>query len=1107
MKLRHKISSQLQERMGLGSGQRRKCNRFDHYDNGSRPMEEIIGDIRRGVAIPVQETFLDPRGLTDLLLSVVQPSSSSAAGTTGRESSTAVIINTTSSSPTSMADPRTSSDGTTAPSPLVETATVPTTSLLPLSGSSWRKPLLEVPLPQHHPLSLPDPREMEEAAARQRAADEEAAELQRRRNANQYRHYGQAYVFWERVGLHPRLVSSLRQMCFTHPTPTQERVLPTVLEAVTKRVQWEGEEERREVEWREREAKGENTSMERNQFNSKKKKKGVEACKEKDVLVSAETGSGKTLVFALPVLQSLLMKVLPPETTSAIPSPSSCHTRRTHPNQGHPEVLTARKVKEEEEEKNQNINLTSANGKTKKKQQKHDRGEEEAETGTEKKKKKVEQEGIANVWPKEGEKQKKTKNEKKKEEEVEEPEEEKDSKTGGEKETEAASSSTTCTTLSPAHSRLMYALILSPTRELALQILQTFRSLCQDIPEIRVGCVVGGMAPEKQQRILNQHPHILIATPGRLWELIQQNEGCYLGHSVCHRLKYVVLDEADRMLHGGKSFEELKQLLARIHCEVLPAGFAQEREAGAEPMEHEELEAGHWDSARQRFIPMEEWKKMKEKQQEEEEEDEGEQQQNKKKKKEIKKSNKVMDTKGKKKGKTSLKQAEEEVEEVEEDEDERSEEERSEEDSSLHNAVDSSFALRRRGRKRKDEPRLIPMPAPPPSWHRVTTFVTSATLSLQVQYERRDYSSTKSRIRTSNADVMGKVLQELSIQSSNALVFNVVPGTKGEEEGVEKEEDEGSGTTSTTLVKGGSTTGIAAKIQETFLRCPDNAKDLYMYYFLKMYGKNERTIIFVNAISMLRRLVKIIEILGIPVVGLHASMQQRQRLKFLDRFRNGEIKVLVATDVASRGLDVKEVRYVLHFQVPRSTDGYIHRCGRTARCGATGLSLLLVNAQEHVSFRKLLASTGRKESDLEVFALQPTVVHQLHAHLRIALQIDKLQKEISKTQAKNQWVRRMSKQAEVDASDMIDDEAEQENAGKAKAIKILSKELKLLQQKFISSGGKGAFRTGAAALGAMLAEEKFQERALRQTFLKKHEVTSASSHTHKKKANKLTHQK
>ena len=119
-------------------------------------------------------------------------------------------------------------------------------------------------------------------------------------------------------------------------------------------------------------------------------------------------------------------------------------------------------------------------------------------------------------------------------------------------------------------------------------------------------------------------------------------------------------------------------------------------------------------------------------------------------------------------------------------------------------------------------------------------------------------------------------------------------------------------------------------------------------------------IVFVNAISALRRLLSLLKILQLPVEGLHGNMQQRARLKYLDRFRaaafsegtnessevnvsrnvaGGEKKrtsVLVATDVAARGIDIKGVDLVVHYQVPTSADTYVHRSGRTGRARAEG---------------------------------------------------------------------------------------------------------------------------------------------------------------------------
>ena len=118
--------------------------------------------------------------------------------------------------------------------------------------------------------------------------------------------------------------------------------------------------------------------------------------------------------------------------------------------------------------------------------------------------------------------------------------------------------------------------------------------------------------------------------------------------------------------------------------------------------------------------------------------------------------------------------------------------------------------------------------------------------------------------------------------------------------------------------------------------CREDERDALLYHILSQ--QPGLVIVFVNAISALRRLLSILKILKLPVEGLHGSMQQRARLKYLDRFRSSvggggcgggknTTSVLVATDVAARGLDVKGIDLVVHYQVPLSADTYVHRSG------------------------------------------------------------------------------------------------------------------------------------------------------------------------------------
>lgn len=102
------------------------------------------------------------------------------------------------------------------------------------------------------------------------------------------------------------------------------------------------------------------------------------------------------------------------------------------------------------------------------------------------------------------------------------------------------------------------------------------------------------------------------------------------------------------------------------------------------------------------------------------------------------------------------------------------------------------------------------------------------------------------------------------------------------------------------------------------------------------------------------------EILKQSVFPLHSGLQQRQRLKNFDKFKSLKSAVMIATDVAARGLDVPEVDHVIHYQVPRTADAYIHRSGRTARAQRSGLSVLFVSPEERRMANDLMKQLDKR---------------------------------------------------------------------------------------------------------------------------------------------------
>jgi superfamily II DNA/RNA helicase len=107
-----------------------------------------------------------------------------------------------------------------------------------------------------------------------------------------------------------------------------------------------------------------------------------------------------------------------------------------------------------------------------------------------------------------------------------------------------------------------------------------------------------------------------------------------------------------------------------------------------------------------------------------------------------------------------------------------------------------------------------------------------------------------------------------------------------------------------------------------------------------------RTLVFVRTKHGADRLVKRLRSRDITAVAMHGNKTQGQRERALAQFENGHVNTLVATDVASRGLDVDGITHVINYDAPADREGYVHRVGRTARAGATGVGITFVSAEQ-----------------------------------------------------------------------------------------------------------------------------------------------------------------
>ncbi len=112
---------------------------------------------------------------------------------------------------------------------------------------------------------------------------------------------------------------------------------------------------------------------------------------------------------------------------------------------------------------------------------------------------------------------------------------------------------------------------------------------------------------------------------------------------------------------------------------------------------------------------------------------------------------------------------------------------------------------------------------------------------------------------------------------------------------------------------------------------------------------------------------------GYPAAALHGDMNQRQRTRTLKQLRMGEVRFLIATDVAARGIDVLTISHVINFDLPSGVEDYVHRIGRTGRAGATGIALSFATARESSFVRQIEKFTGQKIIPHTIPGLEPQI--------------------------------------------------------------------------------------------------------------------------------------
>ena len=159
----------------------------------------------------------------------------------------------------------------------------------------------------------------------------------------------------------------------------------------------------------------------------------------------------------------------------------------------------------------------------------------------------------------------------------------------------------------------------------------------------------------------------------------------------------------------------------------------------------------------------------------------------------------------------------------------------------------------------------------------------------------------------------------------------------------------------------------------------------------------DRFMVFVRTKVRAERVQKAMERIGVKTEILHGGKAQEERFTTLERFRSGENKILITTDVACRGIDIPEVEYVINYDLPDNPENYVHRCGRTGRGNRRGQALSFCSTGELPLLSAIEHYTGTEVERFELSAEEYTEI------LKDRLDPDENWHKLMKEDASDEW--------------------------------------------------------------------------------------------------------
>ncbi|CAI2348420.1 unnamed protein product [Caenorhabditis sp. 36 PRJEB53466] len=148
-------------------------------------------------------------------------------------------------------------------------------------------------------------------------------------------------------------------------------------------------------------------------------------------------------------------------------------------------------------------------------------------------------------------------------------------------------------------------------------------------------------------------------------------------------------------------------------------------------------------------------------------------------------------------------------------------------------------------------------------------------------------------------------------------------------------------------------------LKQHYIFIPNKYKETYLVYLLNEHAGNS-AIVFCATCATAMQIAVMLRQLGMQAVPLHGQMSQEKRLGSLNKFKSKAREILVCTDVAARGLDIPHVDLVINYDMPSQSKDYVHRVGRTARAGRSGLAITVVTQYDVEGYQKIETHLGKK---------------------------------------------------------------------------------------------------------------------------------------------------